>query len=283
MGSPFRTSNNSPNKKDFQKKLNDRLSDIEDEISDTNSRINGLYEYMDIDLKHVDYDDELRIESEDYLRKCIQNRLRCRYQDDPVGDYILGYIDENINIKDQKTDVAKRKILDKYTDFIGNIINELESYRDDIINKRDKIEQIKYKKERAENTSKVEFEEQSFDIPNISGELDEKLEKVTEDEDDENDKYMAVDEFIIFVEVQLKKINDLDYRYEDYQVYRERYPEKTEIIRDCLREEKIDYMCKDINGIPPLTKSQIERLKVIIDMINNGDIRNANKYVQDII
>lgn len=218
----------------------------------------------------------------------IRRRVEYKIDNEDVSEFIIQYIDNQDNLRDKSTKKAKKNITSSYISFFENLLNELKTYKKNLKEKKERFEQIEYEKERCENQDK-EFKKEDIELPKYEYNLDEKLNEIEQDthKDKENSgektKMMSVEEFILIIIIQLKKINDLNYNIQDYQIYQNRYPQKIQVIERNIKEDNLMYLCKDVNNLPPLTQSQIETLNIIKQMIDQNDISNIDRYVQELI
>lgn len=277
MNIPFNlnSSNNSSNKRIKKNKV-----EIENKISSIDSAITLINRILED--KVIIY-----LENNEPMNDtAVQNiRNRVRRLDDEITTYVIDYINKKEDFSDKTTDKSKLDISVSYRDFFENLITELETYRSNLQEKKDRLEQIEYDKKRLGE----DFNENDYDIPEYNDELKRTLNEIqeknkeSESSNNINDSMMTVNEFILFIIIEFKNRNDIDYNYENYQMYKNIYPEKTQIIQQNINNDNLTYLCKDVECLPPLTTSQIKSLNMIKKMVNDGNIRKIDKYVEEII
>lgn len=275
MNIPFNTNS----KESFEDKINNNRNDIESEKDKIDRTINFIDNRLRNDFRDV-------IDTNNHVsdRLILNINRRIGSYHDSVAEYVKEYIEKQDNIKDKNTEKAKIELSREYMQFFEDLIRELENCKEELEHKIDTIDQIEYKKQRLENSGENPSKN-DFDIPDFENEVDQKISKIKDKNSDENknDPMMTIEDFVLFVVMEIKRNNDLDYSRDDYKVYRSTYPEKTDIIRRNISNEDLNYLCADINSLPPLTGSQIKTLKIIRRMIQDGNLDDVDKYTKEII
>lgn len=280
MNIPFNPNNN----KSIEEKISNCENEIEKEISHINNQINFINRILDAQISQFrDFDNHIT----DTAISNIERRVNTQ-SDDPVLEFIEEYISQKDNISDLDTQKSKMELTKQYEQFFKDLVSELETYVQNLKEKKGKVEQIQYNKKMKENENES-FDENDFDLPEIEGQIDNLINELEEekiDKDNENNKYhsmMNIEEFVMFIVMELKKRNDLNYNVEDYQVYQNTYPQKTSIIKENIAGDNLTYLCRDVDSLPPLTISQTKNLNMIKEMINDNNLNNIDKYTDEII
>lgn len=278
MRFPFQQDN-----KDFEEKIQNNKEEIDNKISHINSTVKLINDgFLNQYIKPAE-------EGSGYITDTIVGNMRRRIgrSNDEITQYVRNFIDKKDNFSNKETEKAKKELTKEYKRFFNRLVKELETYKDNLIEKKDRLDQIKYEKERLGdefNSNEYELPEDNNKISKTLDEIENSLEKGNNNDDNSEELMMSINEFVIYIILHLKRINDLDYNVDDYQMYQNIYPEKTEIIRRNIENDKLTYLCNDAENLPPLTMSQVEVLNMIKQMIeNNENISNINQYTQEII
>lgn len=277
MGLPFQQDN-----ENFEEKIQSNKEEIENKISHINSTIKLINDaFLNQYIKTAEEDSH-------YTDTIVSNmRRRIGRSNDEITQYVRNFIDEKDNFSDKETKKGKKELSEEYRRFLNRLVKELETYRDNLIEKKDRLDQIKHKKERLGdefNVDEYELPEDNNKIAKTLNEIENRSQKGNSDDDNKGESIMSVNEFVLYIILHLKRINDLDYNVDDYQMYQNIYPEKTERIKQNIENDNLIYLCNDAKNLPPLTMSQVEVLNMIKQMIeNNENISNINQYIQEII